>query len=121
MYRPSNLKPFLPACLVIIACISVLFMQGTSEAAISKLGDMRLDSKIASMKKAGVNPVIFPHTFHENIIKCKTCHNSIFKDKRGANDITMKKNMTGQACGSNNCHNSPKAFPLYECAKCPKK
>ncbi len=96
MYRPSNLKPLLPASLVIIiACISVLFTQGTSEAAIPKLGDMTLNSKGASREKAGVDPVIFPHTLHETLIKCKTCHNSIFKDKRGANDITMKKNITG--------------------------
>ncbi|MEE9542878.1 MAG: c(7)-type cytochrome triheme domain-containing protein [Thermodesulfobacteriota bacterium] len=109
------------ASLFVAACFTLLVFTIASEAANPNLGDMLLDSKIESMKKAGVNPVIFPHTFHEKILKCKSCHNSIFKDERGANDISMKKNMTGQACGSANCHNSTKAFPLYECAKCHRK
>lgn len=116
MYRQSNLKVFLPALLLVAALL--LALPGQGEAAKPKLGDMVFDSKVASMKKAGVKLPIFPHTFHEEIIKCKTCHNSIFKDKRGANDVSMKKNMNGEACGSANCHNSAKAFPLYLCAKC---
>ncbi len=116
MYRQNSLKILLP--LFALVAVALLALPEQSLAANTKLGDMTLDSKIESMKKAGVGPVIFPHTFHEEIAKCKTCHNSIFKDERGANDISMKKNMNGQACGSTNCHNSPKAFPLYLCAKC---
>ena len=101
-----------------LVAIALLALPELAPAANTKLGNMTLDSKIESMKKAGVGPVIFPHTFHEEIIKCKTCHNSIFKDQKGANDISMKKNMSGEACGSANCHNSAKAFPLYQCAKC---
>jgi len=80
--------------------------------------DIMLGSKIQSMKKAGVGPVKFPHTFHKKKFKCSICHPGIFADKLGANDISMKKNMDGKFCGSANCHNSQKAFPLYECAKC---
>lgn len=87
-------------------------------AATKDLGNMKLDSKVGSMHKAGVGPVTFPHTAHEKLYKCGDCHPKVFKDKRKANDISMKKNMEGQFCGSLNCHNSPKAFPLYECIKC---
>ena len=79
-------------------------------------GDIRLDDKIESLKKAGVGPVIFPHLKHEKLYKCGDCHPKIFKDKHGENDITMKKNMDGQFCGS--CHNALKAFALYNCKKC---
>jgi c(7)-type cytochrome triheme protein len=80
--------------------------------------DMVLDSKVASMKKAGLGPVVYPHKLHEQIYKCEDCHPSIFIDKRGANDIDMQKNITDQACGASGCHNSAYAFPLYFCDKC---
>ncbi len=82
------------------------------------IGDIKFDDKIASMKKAGVGPVIFPHGKHEKTNKCNDCHPKIFKDKRGENNISMKLNMDGKFCGSPNCHNSPKAFPLFQCASC---
>lgn len=84
----------------------------------AKIEDIVFDDKAGSLKKAGVAPAIFPHSRHEDIYKCDDCHPKIFKDKRGANDVNMKKNMTGQFCGAKDCHNSPKAFPLYECKKC---
>jgi c(7)-type cytochrome triheme protein len=84
----------------------------------AKLGDMRFDYKAASRKKAGVAPVVFPHGKHEDIYKCADCHPKIFKDKRGANDVSMQKNIDGEFCGSAECHNSSKAFPLYQCNKC---
>ena len=80
--------------------------------------DIMLGSKSQSMKKAGVGAVKFPHTFHKKKLKCGACHPGIFADKLGANDISMKKNMDGKFCGSANCHNSTKAFPLYECVRC---
>lgn len=81
-------------------------------------GMIVLDSKAASMVKAGVGPVVFPHDMHKRNLKCGDCHPNIFKDQRKANDISMKKNMDGQFCGSANCHNSTKAFPLFQCEKC---
>ncbi|HLC18292.1 MAG TPA: c(7)-type cytochrome triheme domain-containing protein [Thermodesulfobacteriota bacterium] len=82
------------------------------------LGNIVIDNQVASKKKAGVGPVVFPHTRHEEIYKCADCHPKIFVDKRGANKITMKLNMDKQYCGSPNCHNSPRAFPLFQCEKC---
>lgn len=87
-------------------------------AAGAGIGDLTLDSRIESMKKAGVGPVIFSHTKHEKAHKCAVCHPSIFKEKKGASGISMKSNMEGKFCGSPNCHNSPRAFPLYMCANC---
>ena len=77
-----------------------------------------LDDKRDSMLEAGVDSVKYPHAAHAKLYKCVDCHPRIFKDKRGANDITMKKNMDGQFCGSPNCHDSIKAFPLYKCLNC---
>jgi len=88
----------------------------TPAVAMGAIGNIRLDDKIHSLQKAGVGPVIFPHDRHEKIHKCGDCHPKIFKDKHGANDITMKYNMEGKFCGS--CHNSIKAFPLDRCTKC---
>ncbi len=100
---------------LIIATALIIAIPAVSWAGI---GDIRLESKIESMKKAGVGPVIFPHDRHEKANKCNDCHPKIFKDKRGANDISMKYNMEGKFCGSPNCHNSPKTFPLFQCASC---
>jgi len=79
---------------------------------------LSLDSKVESMKEAGVGPVNYPHAKHEKLYKCEDCHPAIFKEKRGASGITMKGNMDGAFCGSPNCHNSPKAFPLFMCQNC---
>lgn len=98
--------------------IAVVVLFAAPALAGGQLGDMKLASKIESMKKAKVGPVIFPHTAHEKLYKCNDCHPKIFKDKKGANDISMKFNMEQKFCGSPNCHNSPKAFPLYMCVKC---
>lgn len=84
----------------------------------AKLGDIVFDGKAGSREKARVAPAVFPHGKHEDLYKCNDCHPKIFKDKRGANDITMQKNIDGEFCGSADCHNSPKVFPLYQCKKC---
>ena len=85
----------------------------------TELGDMALNSKIKSMKKAGVGPVIYPHKKHELIFRCEACHPKIFIDKRGANNISMAENMKNRFCGAfPACHSGPYAFPLYECTKC---
>ncbi len=97
---------------VLIAALSMPTLAGAA------IGDIRLDDKIHSMEKAGVGPVVFPHGRHEKLYRCVDCHPGIFKDRRGANDISMKSNMNRKFCGSPNCHNSRKAFPLYMCAKC---
>ncbi|HEY4707065.1 MAG TPA: c(7)-type cytochrome triheme domain-containing protein [Thermodesulfobacteriota bacterium] len=101
-------------------CLSIfiLIVAVPAAAGAASIGDIRLDSKAESMKKAGVGPVIYPHALHEKLYKCNDCHPKIFKDKHGANNLTMKANMEGNFCGAANCHNSPKAFPLFNCVKC---
>ena len=77
-----------------------------------------INSKIDSMKEAGLGAVTYPHKLHEQLYKCDDCHPKIFIDKKGANDINMQKNMTEQYCGYAGCHNSAYAFPLYLCDYC---
>lgn len=98
--------------------VAGVFVLVLSSIGFAKLGDIIFDDKIESLKKAGMPPAVFPHAKHEDIYKCEDCHPNIFKDKRGANDVTMHKNMNGEFCGAAECHNSPKAFPLYMCNKC---
>ncbi len=85
-------------------------------AAVSS--EITLDSKVESMKQAGVGPVIYTHAAHEKLYKCDDCHPHIFKDKRGANDLSMKRNMEGEFCGTAGCHDSENAFPLFMCQNC---
>lgn len=99
-----------------LALTLILLLPAAAVAA--PLGNINLSSKAESMKKAGVGPVVYPHDKHEKLFKCDECHPKFFKDKHGANDISMKANMEGRFCGSPNCHNSPNAFPLFNCAKC---
>ncbi|MBI3398539.1 MAG: hypothetical protein HY265_08290 [Deltaproteobacteria bacterium] len=94
----------------------VLALSSSADAA--KVGDIIFDDKAESLKKAGMGPAVFPHSKHEAIYKCDDCHPKLFKDKHGANDITMQKNMSGEFCGNLDCHNSQKTFPLYQCKKC---
>ena len=102
--------------ILLVACIAMfvgLFVTGVSQA---EYGDVVLNSKSASMKKAGVKPVMFPHWFHRIRFKCKVCHEDIFIIKKGANDINMSKIMRGEYCGK--CHNGLIAWePLY-CDRC---
>ncbi len=79
-------------------------------------GDIIMKNKIESMKKAGVQPVVFPHWFHRIRFKCKVCHEDIFIMKKGANDINMKKIMEGQYCGK--CHNGVVAWEPIYCDRC---
>ncbi len=106
----------------IIFSISAIFvlslLSPPASTGAGGLGDMVFDDKLDSMKEAGVGPVVFPHTRHEELYQCEECHPSIFKDKRGANDLSMKANMDGQFCGTPACHDSIGAFPLYMCNKC---
>lgn len=96
----------------------ILLLAAPGIAGAAQFGTMTLDSKLESMKKAGVGPVVYPHDKHEALFKCDECHPKVFKDKKGANDMSMKMNMEGKFCGSASCHNSPNAFPLYICTKC---
>ena len=102
--------------ILLVACMAIfvgLFASGVSQV---EYGDVVLNSKSSSMKKAGVKPVMFPHWFHRIRFKCKVCHEDIFIIKKGANDINMSKIMRGEYCGK--CHNGLIAWePLY-CDRC---
>ena len=103
---------------LIIAVLAALFASSLlfTEMSRAEYGDIVLNSKSESMKKANVKPVLFPHWFHRIRFKCKVCHEDIFILKAGANDINMSKIMRGQFCGK--CHNGMTAWePLY-CDRC---
>lgn len=72
-----------------------------------------------SRGKAGVPPAQFSHSAHNKKLKCNDCHPSIFEEKIGAANVTMKKNMSGEYCGK--CHTGEKAFDLSNCDRCHKK
>ncbi len=105
---------------IMVILLVVFSLSSLSIAKGKGVDRIKLDSKINSMKKAGVGPVIFPHKIHERAYKCNDCHPKIFKKKRRANNISMKKNMNGQYCGSASCHDgtNKKTFPLFKCANC---
>ncbi|MFQ5899955.1 MAG: c(7)-type cytochrome triheme domain-containing protein [Thermodesulfobacteriota bacterium] len=102
--------------IIIIFLVSIVALVGIATHASAEYGDIVLDNKIESMKKVGVNPVVFPHWFHRIRFKCKVCHEGIFIMKAGANDINMKKIMQGNMCGK--CHNGIVAFAPLECDIC---
>ena len=106
--RTTLILSSLAACIVLTSL--------PSRALAADVGEIVFDSKTESMSKAGLGPVSFPHKIHENHNKCDECHPSIFKKKKGANNISMQKNMNGDFCGA--CHDSINSFPLYQCAKC---
>ncbi len=84
--------------------------------ASAEYGDIILNRKATSMRKAGVKDVMFPHWFHRIRFKCKVCHEDIFILRAGANDIDMRQIMNGEKCGK--CHNGIIAWePLY-CDRC---
>ncbi len=107
-----NKRILLAVAFISAIAIVMLF----SDKSNAEYGDIVLDRKIDSMKKANVKPVVFPHWFHRIRFKCKVCHEDIFIIKKGANDINMQAIMEGKFCGR--CHDGLTAWePLY-CDRC---
>ncbi|GEM_PF-3583593 len=100
---------------VLLACSGINVLSAAEAAAPAEI---TLKSKLESMKKAGVGSVVYPHKLHETLYQCGDCHPKIFKEKIGANDINMQKNIDGEFCGSSGCHSGVEAFPLLLCEKC---
>ncbi len=101
---------------LLVAIVAVVMSFIIPAPAQAEYGDIVLDNKIVSMRKADVKPVVFPHWFHRIRFKCKVCHEDIFILRAGANDINMAKIMDGEFCGK--CHNGLIAWePLY-CDRC---
>ena len=68
------------------------------------------------MEKTGEMPMVrFPHKTHTEWLDCDNCHDIIFKEKVGGNDINMMGILYGEHCGR--CHGAV-AFPLTECLRC---
>lgn len=103
--------------IAIVSSLITLFVNGLVSTSMAReYGDIYMDSRRNSMKKAEVKAVLFPHWFHRIRYKCKVCHEDIFIMKKGANDLSMRKIMDGKACGT--CHNGLIAWePLY-CDRC---
>lgn len=60
--------------------------------------------------------VKFPHTAHTVQLDCASCHESIFKQKKGGNpEMNMMKIISGQYCGT--CH-AKVSFPIDDCFRC---
>jgi len=60
--------------------------------------------------------VVFPHEAHTKWLTCASCHDGIFKMKKGANPTTMAKMINaGESCGT--CHGKV-AFSLNTCGRC---
>lgn len=96
--------------------LMVVLVTAAGMAAAREYGDILMDSTRPSMEKAGVKAVSFPHWFHRIRYKCKVCHESLFVMQKGANNVTMRRIMEGEACGT--CHNGVIAWePLY-CDRC---
>ena len=102
------------ALVILLALIFIL--GGASNAVAREYADIYMDSTGDSMKKADVKAVVFPHWFHRIRFKCKVCHEDIFKMKRGANNITMRRIMEGEVCGV--CHNGQIAWEALYCERC---
>lgn len=99
------------------AVLVILLASGISTLASAReYGDIYMDSQRESMQKAQVKAVVFPHWFHRIRFKCKVCHESIFVMKKGANNVSMRRIMDGEACGT--CHNGVIAWAPLECNKC---
>ena len=102
--------------ILLVACFAAFIGLYFTKVSQAEYGDVVLNSKSSSMRKASVKPVVFPHWFHRIRFKCKVCHEDIFIIKKGANDINMSKIMRGEYCGK--CHNGLIAWePLY-CDRC---
>lgn len=102
--------------MIISFLVTVIVSGMVSTTMAREYGDIYMDSRRNSMKKAEVKAVLFPHWFHRIRYKCKVCHEDIFIMKKGANDLSMRKIMDGKACGT--CHNGLIAWePLY-CDRC---
>lgn len=96
--------------------ITVLVASATSVVMAREYGDIYMDSTRDSMRKSDVGAVVFPHWFHRIRYKCKVCHENIFIMKSGANSISMRRIMEGEACGV--CHNGQIAWEALYCERC---
>ena len=106
---------FRGAFLTLTMSLVILLVTAPSAYAL-EYADITLDKTRDSMEKAGVKAVVFPHWFHRIRFKCKVCHENIFIMKKGANNMSMRRIMEGEACGV--CHNGQIAWEALYCDRC---
>jgi c(7)-type cytochrome triheme protein len=88
----------------------------TARAGVLPDARMRIYDQNLIIAKFGSMPaVMFPHLPHTQWLDCSNCHNTLFKDKAGANKFSMTAILNGEQCGV--CHGAV-AFPLTECNRC---
>lgn len=109
VFKKSSIIYFMGALLFLLTV-------GLGKDASAEWGDLVLEKQYQSMKKAGVNKVVFPHWFHRIRFKCKTCHEAIFEMEKGKNGIQMSEIIRGNFCGK--CHNGKIAFAPVQCPRC---
>ncbi|GMR05060.1 MAG: hypothetical protein BMS9Abin23_0990 [Thermodesulfobacteriota bacterium] len=74
------------------------------------------DADIIIKSKLDFMPdVLFPHSVHNDWLKCSVCHPKIFLARAGATPISMIGIWKGKFCGR--CHDKV-AFPIRNCFKC---
>jgi c(7)-type cytochrome triheme protein len=83
---------------------------------IGEPGDVKFVRQSAGMDD--VPPAMFPHWIHRMGYTCYACHDTPFKMKAGANEVTMDQIQAGQSCGA--CHDGKTAFmsDLTTCNRC---
>ncbi|MBI1911672.1 MAG: hypothetical protein HYS21_06685 [Deltaproteobacteria bacterium] len=80
-------------------------------------GNFVMRTHQAEMDAKGLAPVLYPHWMHRLFFECKTCHQDIFKMKRGGNGLSQSAIQDGKLCGK--CHNGTIAFDAgKDCEKC---
>lgn len=82
-------------------------------------GNFVMKEHESQMEAEGLTPVIYPHWTHRVWYECKVCHPSLFRAKRGANDISLRHILEGEQCGA--CHDGKTAFGAKkkgDCVKC---
>jgi c(7)-type cytochrome triheme protein len=78
--------------------------------------EIRLRDQDLIVARNGSMPAVkFPHRQHTLWLDCSNCHPVPFKDKLGANRLSMMAMLNGEQCGL--CHGAV-SFPLTECNRC---
>ena len=113
----------IPVFHILIALIIYFIMPGALTVFSAEPQDVIiLDKQKESRGEAKMPPARFSHSIHKkNGVTCEKCHPDVFVAKKGANDITMKRNIDGEFCGA--CHMGSGAFLLStwnmsDCEKC---
>lgn len=80
-------------------------------------GNVLLRTQKTGLKKAGVDPVVYPHWVHRLYYDCRACHDSRFSIQRTAAGMTHAEMKKGRQCGE--CHDGKTAFSTEKsCKKC---